>query len=73
MYGDPQQLRNLILRMEKTSPNFRKIVGDHFVKLDMREHDGRRTAEDKFGHYNFYEYTTFDAHSAVQEHGPLFP
>lgn len=73
LYRDPQQLRNLILKMEKTSPKFRKIVGDHYVKLDMKEHDGRRTPDDQFGHFNFYEYTTFDAHTAVQEHGPLFP
>lgn len=73
LYSHPDQLRSLVEKMEKYSPKFRKTVGDYYVMLDIKEHDGRRTSADHFGHFNFYQYTTFDAVAAVKEHGPLFP
>ena len=73
LYSDPDQLRSLILKVEETSPEFRKVVGDWYAKMDVQAHHGRRTQEDGFGHYNFYQYTNFDPHASVIEHAPLFP
>lgn len=72
-YESVEGLRNLILKVEETTPNFRKKIGDHYAKLRLSSEVGRRTASDKFGHFDFYEYTNFDAQKSVIEHAPLFP
>ena len=56
MYDSVDKLRQMILEVEKTNRNFRKIIGDHCAKLALTDTDGKRTKTDEQGHFDFYEY-----------------
>jgi hypothetical protein len=73
MFEKRTQLKVHILRMEKKSRNWRKLVGDHGVQLAATVSHGLRTRSVKTGHFSFFEYADFDPKSVVKEHFPLFP
>jgi hypothetical protein len=72
MYEHAQQLREMILKVEKHSPRFRLLIGDHCARLRLTAQHGRRTLASASGHFDFYEYATFNAETAVVACQPLF-
>jgi hypothetical protein len=73
MFERREQLRAHILKVEESAPLFRKLVGDHGVRLKLSGSHGRRTGSDRRGHFSFWEFVDFDASKAADEHFPLFP
>ena len=72
MYEHAHQLRELILKVEKHSPRFRLLIGDHCAHLRITAQHGRRTEATSTGHFDFYEYTTFNAEAVILVCQPLF-
>lgn len=85
-YGRPQQccsgfglsmftslpaLRSRADKALKNSPNFLKKLGNHYVKISLTKSSGRQTKADSNGHFDLYEYSTFDFSKSVLEHTPL--
>lgn len=73
MYTSIQKLANMILAVEKNTPNFRKLVGDHCARMPLTDVHGRRTKVSTSGHFTFFEYSTFDGMSIASQVSPLFP
>jgi hypothetical protein len=72
MYEHAEQLREMILKVEKHSPRFRFLIGDHCARLKLTALHGRRTSASASGHFDFYEYATFNAETVVLDCLPLF-
>jgi len=71
MFETRDQLARRMKKNVKNSPNFLKLVGDHYVCLSLKSSHGLRTPSSKHGHFDFYPYTDCDVNSAVIEHAPL--
>jgi hypothetical protein len=67
------QLRERAKEGIKNSPNFLKRIGDHFVCMKIAVTDGISTAVSKDGHFDFFEFVSFDAEKSVEEHRRLVP
>lgn len=65
MFDNPQSLRDMVVRVERTVKNFRKKIGDHCAEMSLTTAHGTRTPSNKFGHFDFYAYTTCDYHAQV--------
>ena len=68
-----EQLKARALEGLKNSPQFLKKIGDHFIRMDIRSVDGACTTPTGTGHFDFFEFATFDGPDSVREHGKLMP
>lgn len=67
MFESHQQLQKFMGKITKSVPKFKILVGDHCARLHLDDTHGKRTAADRNGHFDFYEYAHFDTKSAVLE------
>jgi hypothetical protein len=65
MYDNPDSLRTMIARVERTVKNFRKKIGDHCAELTLNAAHGTRTPSNSQNHFDFYGYKTCDYHAQV--------
>ena len=72
MYEHAHQLREMIVKVEKHSPRFRLLIGDHCARLQLTAQHGRRTSASASGHFDFYEHANFNAEAVVLTCQPLF-
>lgn len=73
LFETRNQLSKHIAKMEQTNRLWRKLVGDHGVKLKLSDAHGRRTKCNAAGHFTFFEYVDFEPSDVIEEHFSLFP
>jgi hypothetical protein len=73
MYESADRLKEKILGVLETQPNYLRHLGDHVVELQISQGDGERTAANSYGHFDFFERTSFDAMAVIQSHWKLVP
>lgn len=73
MFENADQLKEMVLRIEKRVPKFRLKVGEYCACLKLTDAHGKRTVSNHRGHFSFYEYESYDVHGAVVSIAPLFP
>lgn len=71
MYESLDQLRDRLRRASATAANLTKLLGDHFVELELAPGDGLRTKADPGGHFDFHESVAFRPSAAVRAHARL--
>lgn len=65
MYENPEALRKMVARVERTVKNFRKKIGDHCAELALSAAHGTRTPSNAHDHFDFYGYTTCNYHAQI--------
>lgn len=73
MFESLEQLCKMVKRVEKTNKNFRILVGDHYVELELTSKDGQRTAANKGGHFDLHPADSFDPNDSLRCHKELPP
>lgn len=68
MYATLSALRDRASKGVRHSPLFLKRLGDHYVKVHLTAASGRQTIADSNGHFDLFEYASFDFHTSVAEH-----
>jgi len=71
MFESLDQLKSRVKRVEETSRNFRKLVGGHYVELQLAPADGVRTRASGSGHFDLHPSISFDARASVRDHKVL--
>jgi hypothetical protein len=72
MYENPKSLKAMILHVEKSVRNFRKLIGDHHAELKLTSNHGTRTQADKNDHFDFFEYDDCDFQKIVISINSIF-
>jgi hypothetical protein len=70
MYVTLPQLNDRARKGVKNNPNFLKRIGDHYVQLTIADL-GRQCEPSSVGHFDFFEYTSFQFAQQVISHGRL--
>jgi hypothetical protein len=71
MFQTLTQLKNRAKLALKTSPNFLKRVGDHYLQFALQANDGRVTTPSTYGHFEFYEFVGTSLSTRVVKHESL--
>lgn len=67
-------LENLIEKRDKLAKRIKKFAekkGSHYAKLSLTKNCGRCASLNDEGHFDFFEYTTFNAINAITEHAEI--
>lgn len=73
MFQTLTQLKSRAQLALKTSPNFLKRVGDHYLEFKLLADDGRVTKPTSSGHFEFYEYAGITLSARIVKHDGLAP
>lgn len=73
MFESLEQLKKHITRVERTTRNFRKLVGGYYAELHLKPSDGVRTTSSNSGHFDLHPSTSFVPKECVRAHEVLQP
>jgi hypothetical protein len=73
MFEKPEQLRKRFTKARLSSPKAEMLLGDHYVCFKLNHTKGRISAPAPSGHFEFFEYTTFDPAAEALDHQKLYP
>jgi len=72
MYENPESLKDMIVRVEKSVKNFRKKIGDHYAEITLSSTHGTRTPANKSNHFDFYGFSDCDYTLHIKAVKPTF-
>jgi hypothetical protein len=55
----------------KTNPRFLLKKGDHYAEVKLEASDGRSTVATNDGHFDFFEYSNFNAIACIKHHAKM--
>lgn len=71
LFDSVSNLRSHARKLQKSSPQVLKAIGDHYAKVVITPQCGETTVPDARGHFDFFEYADFDLIKSVIESGVL--
>lgn len=73
MFESPDHLRRRFSKAKLSNPMVAKLIGDHFVKFRLDHTKGRISSASSNGHFEFFQYKSFDPLLEASDHQRLYP
>lgn len=73
MFESPDHIRRRFNKAMRSNPKLGKLIGEYYVRFRLNHTLGRVSATASNGHFEFFEYTSFDAKSQALDHQKLNP
>ncbi len=71
MYVSLGDIRRKIEMAGDSAPQLMKRLGNHYVKVALKDSDGQHTRPNVYGHFEFFERDSFNLLASVTEFHPL--